>query len=294
MTLSPRVLIPLLVLGTGCATTLSTHQTAVPIAPGHVEATLATGFYVPVGATASAIAQGHEQVTEILVAAATGQEYQVSPDQQQRLLTAGIALAVMPPSPSQELNVRTGILSNWDAGLRYSINAVRLDTKYRLYHWDEGEQMAEPYRRNFDVAVGLAASKYLFSNPVLDVLQFVELGDFNRWDLEVPVYVSYDWGYIWKVYGAAKYVLSRTEFDSTLVNTAAQAGNVTGLDLTLPNSVTTQFFGVTAGVMVGYRWAHLALELTGGYTHCRPYVLGQRRDLGGLTLYPSVGVVVRI
>src|SRR5690349_8750367 len=105
----------------GCATTLSSHQTAIPVSPGHVEVSLATGFYAPVGATLGAVDEGIAQAVEIAQAAASGEQYEVTPEAQQRLITAGLALAVMPPSPSQEISIRTGLLDNWDAGLRYSV-----------------------------------------------------------------------------------------------------------------------------------------------------------------------------
>ena len=281
-------------VGSGCATTLSSHQTARPVEPGHVEFNVATGFYAPVGAAVYAVAQGVEAATDITQDAASGEDVEVSPELQQRLLTAGIALAVMPPSPVQEITLRTGILQNWDVGLRYSVNALRLDTKYRVYQWDQGPEVPEEFRQRADISLGLAGSRYLFSNLLFDALDFVQMNDFSRWDLEVPVYLSYEWGYIWRVYASPKYHYSRTSFDATLVNTSAQAGNISGLDLSLPSEVSVHFFGATVGAMVGYRYVWVALELTGGYTHCRPFVFGQRRDLGGATFYPSIGVVVRI
>ena len=45
----------------------------------------------------------------------------------------------------------------------------------------------------------------------------------------------------------------------------------------LPAQVDSHFFGATVGVAVGYKYVHLYAELTGGYTHCRPSVFGQKR-----------------
>ena len=39
---------------------------------------------------------------------------------------------------------------------------------------------------SYDFAIGFAGSKYFFSNPVITVLEYVQLGDFSRWDVEVP------------------------------------------------------------------------------------------------------------
>lgn len=277
-------------LSTGCATTLSTHQLAKTVDPGHVEATIGMGGYIPAGSSLSAVDQARVVAQGLIDAAANHTTYAVSEAEREKLITAGLALFILPPSPSQELSVRTGILESWDAGLRYSVNAVRADTKYRLVHRDNGPDVVPEGKNSFDVAVGLGVSKYLFSNPVIDVLDFVQLGDFSRWDVEVPVYLSWEWGYVFRAYLAPKYVFSYTELDENLVTTSDLAAYVTGLDLSLQESIAMHFFGASAGLMVGYRWAWVSLELTGGYTYARPVVLGQRRDIGGLTLYPSVAL----
>jgi len=276
----------------GCASTLTTHQLAKAIKPGHAQVNLGAGAYVPVGTIGSLVGEGVRQVEAFQASVQSGTPYQVTPEDQQRLLTAAIALAVLPPSLSQELTVRTGILQNWDAGLRYSINAVRLDSKYQLVHQGDDDELA-PGHRSFDVSVGLGVSRYLFDSPAFDVLDYVQMGDFSRWDLEVPVYVSWEWGEWARAYLAPKYVWSRTELDANLVNTSATASLLLGLDVSAPETVDTHFFGTSAGVMLGYKYAFLVLEMTGGYTLCRPYVLGQRRDLGGLTLYPSAALDFR-
>src|SRR5512140_2117350 len=277
-------------LSTGCATTLSTHQLAKTIDPGHVEATIGMGGYIPAGAGTLASAEGIKQAQALLDAAKNNPAYTVSDADREKLITAGLALFILPPSPSQEISLRTGILKSWDAGLRYSVNAVRLDTKYQLVHQDNGPDVVPEGKNSFDVAVGLGVSKYLFSNPIIDVLDMVQLGDFSRWDVEVPVYLSWEWGYIFRAYLAPKYVLSYTEMDENLVTTSELASTVSGLDLSLQEKVPMHFFGASVGLMAGYRWAWVSLELTGGYTYARPFVLGQARDIGGLTLYPSIAL----
>lgn len=277
----------------GCATTLSNHQTAKPVAPGHVQIGGGAGLYVPLGSVGSAIGAGITQARKAADAAANHQQYTVSQADQQDLLTAGIALAVLPPSTAFEVSIRTGLFENMDVGLRYSVNAVRLDTKFRFFHMDDGPDVPPDSQRSFDVALGLGGSRYLFNNPVIDALEYVQLGDFSRWDLEVPLTVSYEIGEIARFYGGLRYLYSRTSMDEKLVNTSEQASNITGLDLTLPEVVHMHFIGATAGVMVGYKYVFLILELTGGYTICNPIIFGEHRNLGGVTLYPSAGLALR-
>lgn len=270
---------------TGCATTLSTLQTARPVDRGHVQATVGTGYYIPVGkvfellGTAVPIAQRGAE------AARKGEPFAFSEDEQQTLLTTGVALAVMPPSSGFEVSLRAGVVDNLDLGLRYSSNALRLDAKYRLAHKIDEE-------KRWDIAIGAGVSKYLFKSPIFDVLEFVQVKDFSRWDVEVPVYFSAELGEVLMLYGAPKYVYSRTHLDQTLVR-VSDSGTIGGQEVDLPSLVHTHFAGATAGLALGFRHVHLMLELTGGYTMCSPQLFGEVRRLGGLTLYPAGGLSLR-
>ncbi len=300
-----RLLVAAAFVLSGCSTTLSTLQTARPVQKGHVQISAGYGGYANLGPIGIIVEQAIKQTTVIREAIEKNEQYHVSEEDQQQLLTAGIGLAVMPPSTQFELAVRTGVVKDVDVGLRYSVNALRLDGKYRLLHRGDPEEPApapavgispphEGQKHSFDVAIGLGVSRYLFKSPVVDVLEFVQLGDFTRWDFEVPLYLSAELGEVLELYGAPKWVYSRTTLDAKLVDYSQQASNVTGLDLSLPSKVDTHFFGATAGLGVGYKYAHLLLELTAGYTVCQPEVLGRRRSLNGVTLYPAIGLLVRL
>lgn len=291
------VLFAAVALFPGCATTLSSFQTGDVTDFKQAQVIGGAGLYLPLGPVGTIVKQGIEQADAIKKANDSGEPYALTEEDQQELLTAGVALAVMPPSfsPNYEIGVRTGIWDQkMDLGLRYSVNAIRLDTKYQILHQGDGINI-EPHKRNsFDLAVGAGVSKYLFDNPVLDVLDYVKLADFDRWDFEGAVYASLDRGNIIKVYGGAKYVFSYTTIDANLVNYSLHASNVSGWDVSLPSKVPMHFIGGTGGVMAGYRWVHVALEMTGGYTICNPVLFGQRRQLGGPTFYPAVGIIVTV
>jgi hypothetical protein len=277
-----------------CATVLSSMQTAVPVEPGHVQVEGAYGFNVPLGPTVLAVTEAGKQTKAAIDAASSHQQYMLTEDDKQQLLTAGIALAAMPPGPSYELMVRTGILRDWDAGLKYSTNgALKLDTKFRLLHVQRlGDySLMAP---SFDFALGVGGGRTFLQSPIISALEYVSMGNFNRYDLEVPIYASVSWGDIVRLWVVPKYVYNRTTFDENLVSTSQGASTVVGTDVSLPEIVNTHFVGASVGVGAGYRWVHVMLELTAGYTWCRPYLLGQWRDLGGVTLYPAIGLEVKI
>jgi hypothetical protein len=180
-------------------------------------------------------------------------------------------------------------------GLRLSSTSLRFDGKVRLAHGGTPEDSSLPdyQRKSYDLALGVAYSRHLFKSPVLDALEIVKIDEFSRWDLEVPVYLSMDLGDIFKLYAAPKYIYSRTSLDSRLVDVSQEGQDVSGFDLSLPAEVSSHFYGASVGFALGFRYVHLFAELTGGYTDCRPVVFGQRRDLGGVTLYPSIGIAFK-
>ena len=58
----------------------------------------------------------------------------------------------------------------------------------------------------------------------------------------------------------------------------------------VPSSVDSHFVGATVGLSLGYRYVHLFAELTAGNTWSKAQVFGAERDLGGVTLYPAIGI----
>jgi hypothetical protein len=284
----------LAVASSGCATTLSTLQTAEVIDVGQVQVTGGAGVYAPLGPVVTLVDQGIQQVKTLDEARRSGQPYTLSEQAQQELLTAAIALAVMPPSPGWEVSIRTGVWpERIDVGLRYSLSALRLDAKYQLLHRGQADQPPGAGRRPFDLAIGFGVSRYIFDNPVLELLDYVQLGEFSRWDLEVPLLASIPAGDVLQLYGGLRYVFSASSLDAKLTGYALQASNASGMDLSLPSTVHTHYAGAAAGVEVGYRWVHAMAELNAGYTVCNPILFGRRRRLGGLTVYPAVGISLK-
>ena len=287
-------LLSLVLLASGCATTLSTMQTAVPLERGQVQVSAGLGAYAPLGTILDTAQIGKDQAERILDVVANGEDYTLTQEDQRRLLGAGISLAVAPPGVNYELMARTGLLKNLDGGVRYSSTQLRADLKYRFLHRaDESLDLHEVERTSKDLAIGLAVSRQIFSGPLVDALKFVQMDDFSRWDIEVPLYASIDVGDVFKLYAAPKYVYSSTTIDQRLVDAEEEAGRIVNLPGVVPSRVNGHFWGSTFGVAVGYRYVHLFAEFTGGYTSAKAEVLGEERDLGGVTLYPAIGLAFK-
>lgn len=281
------------VVTAGCASTLSSFQTGKPTPRGRVQVHTGVGLYAPVGQVINAIGLGLEEERKIREAVASGEPYEIDEARASNLISAGVSLATFPPAPSYEIALRTGLLeTDMDLGFRYSVNAMRLDTKYRFFHRVGGVVEDPMQRTSVDVSIGAAVGRHLFKGPAFEALSFVEMDDFSRTDLEIPLYASFEVGPILKLYAVPKYVFSRTSFDGNLVAASKDVTFRTGLDVTLPSRVDAHFFGATTGIAVGYKYVHLMLELTSGYTSATPVLFGQKRQLGGVTLYPALALAV--
>lgn len=301
-----RLLLTVALLGSvGCASNLSQLQMARPVEPGHFQVTTGAGVYVPAGQMANVVDEAKDRLDDLRRTATDGEPLELSEEDRQRLLTLGLALAVFPPSPGYEISVRTGIVKDVDVGLRYSVSALRLDAKYRFFHRGNlgEEEEAELVRHigmepsgsngSFDVALGLGVTKTFFDNPVFELLGYLKLNEFSRWDIEVPLYVSWEPNRVFKLYGGAKYQFGRVNMDGRLVRLSQSEGGPYSGQFNLPSRADLHFIGGTAGIGLGYRWVHLLLELTAGHASAKVPVFRQTRELGGLTLYPAAGLQLR-
>jgi hypothetical protein len=190
----------LLALATGCASNLSTLQTAKPLARGQFQVSLGAGAFVPTGQLVDLVNLSIDQGKEFKEKVENDEPVHLTEEDQRRLLSAGIALAVAPPGLVNEVAIRAGLADDLDVGLRYSGISWRLDTKFRFFHSGDGANVPENKRKSVDMAIGLAGSRHSFKSPVFDVLEIVQINDFSRWDLEVPLYISTDFGDILRLY----------------------------------------------------------------------------------------------
>lgn len=283
----------------GCTTNLSSLQTARTLYPGQVRSHWAAGVYVPAGQIADAASAGVDLAAEGVTAAVKQNQFVVKEETKQQLFTSGIALAVMPPSAIYETGVRVGLVDNLDVGLRYSVNSLRLDVKWRPFHWGDPDSRASPAERSRDLAIGFGVSKYIFTSPLVEALDYVKLGDFDRWDFEFPIYASIDFNKWVGLYLNPKYIYSHTQLDEELVTISEVAnevidgqccGEVVTLDTRLPAQVDMHFWGATVGIKAGHPKVYGFLELTVGYARADTFLLGEKRNLGGVMVQPNIGL----
>lgn len=273
----------------GCATHLSTLQTAETLEPGHVRILAGGGAAVPAAelADATRMADSYKAQLDQLQ-----QGVGEVPDEaaQREIIGAAASLAVFPPEPVAEASVRLGLLPSLDAGLTWSSSAWRADAKWRLT--PKGSAVgfallagAEVY--TFDVSLFSLTDHLVEVTPLF---QYVRFENPQRYDAEATAILSFDLFDIVQLYGAGKYRAGMYHLP-VVMTVPTQDGTLTVRE-TLDGVM--HYYGGLVGASVGLPFLKVFAEVNLGYTQSAPTVLGVRQELGGLTVYPAAGVALSL
>jgi hypothetical protein len=269
----------------GCASTLSTLQTAETTPVRHLELKAGIGAFAPLGAVPH-LAKALDIEKASLQHLATSGSHPVPPvEQRDALLDAALSVLLQTPGPVWEIGARFGLTSFWDVGARLSSNDWALDSKVRLFKRPLGKELTH------SAALDLRYAHVDISNPLVTALDFVNMGGFSRFDVEATGLYTINARDQVRLYGGPKAVYTRFEFDERAFKFGNAATDFAGLP-PLAGSLhdTMWFFGGVGGLAATYKRATVYTELNAGYTRLRPELFGKKRNLGGLTLYPAVGV----
>ncbi len=129
--------------------------------------------------------------------------------------------------------------------------------------------------------------------PVGSVLGLVELEDFTRWQIDLPIQIGTA-GTWYRVWGGPR--LMFTTFDTALVLDLPAFTGYPGERELASFSGTGVYVGGQAGVALGYQHVFFGFELTMAeiFSSGELTVLGQRAvalDLDSFIVYPSVGLM---
>lgn len=264
------------VLVAGCAPALSSMTPAHVAERGHVQAELGVDVSIPTGGIDEAIDTGKRLATR-------ASDQPLTEDEQAELFRAGAALALNPPSVVPHLGVAYGLIDNLEVGGRLSTGAWRLGARY---------QFLNVRAHGFDLSAGLGGGKYAFEFPVSDVIDVLELEDFERWQLDASLLAGHH-GDFHRVWIGPR--LASTWYSTRMVY---RQPDIPGF----PPSQTLASFdghglyiGGQVGAAAGYRWVFLAFELTIAHfaNSADLAAFGNSRDvdIDGWIVYPAFGLL---
>lgn len=284
-----------LVLATlsGCGTTLSTLQTAEPMKPGRFQAHGAMNVNIP----ASRVYDAVDTAIDVSSNYVSDTSYRPTEADQRKILGAAIGLGLSAPGVNPDVGLRVGVVRNMDVGLRWSGLALHGDVKYRLFHAKDltrepGEEPPKgidklangPKDPGFSGSISVGVSKALYSGLVFDVLDYLQIGDYDRWNVEVPMIFGSRIGSFGHYWFGPKYVYSHYILDLSLQNVGV-----------VPDaSGSIHHVGGFGGAAFGYKFIYAFAELTAMYMFAKPEILGQKVDLGGVVVVPSFGIMARL
>jgi hypothetical protein len=260
----------LLVLVGGCSTALSTMQPADTLPKGGVHVSGGMDIDIPVTRAIEVISTAKDLGEKY----SDNANYMPTEEEKQDAFTAALGLALSQPGVQHDLMLRYGVVTDFDAGFRWTTSGVHLDGKFQFLH-----QATE----DWDGAISVGFGYHLFDGLLFDVLEYLQIDDFSRYDIAVPVIFGrriQEWGRFWT---GVKYDIAFVHIDAKLEN----------VDETLTVDDKVHYFGGFAGFGVGYKWVHLFAELTVMNMWSKPTVLGRERDIGGIIVVPSFGLMGR-
>lgn len=307
----------LLALLGGCATNLSTLQTADTVSTPGVRVGGGMGMYVPAGSmmremdprtcVSSLQDEGEDGAVnclsdehiELIRAIQEGEEDQLDPDDPEdqekirEMFRNAVGLALFPPAPMAELSVRAGLAPNADAGLRLTPLSARGDVKWRFLGGEEESvvSLAVLGGAEYYIYEWFFADTQAFLEEEYELFTHVVLNDPQRVDFEVALIGSGEILGIIHPYGSLKYraggfrIPLELHIDHPDAEPVVVEDTITGL---------VHYAGGTAGVALGWRFLRVFAEVSALMAVSTATVLDDEVDLGGPTIYPALGLAIEL
>jgi hypothetical protein len=265
----------LMSLAAGCATSLSSFQPAHVLPKGHVgfeagfDASLPTGAITRTIDTAKALSRAN----------------MLSEDDKRTIFAAGFNLALSPPSVVEHVGLTYAPAQSWEVGLRYAGHAWRIGARRQLLVQAEDGS-------GWDLTIGLGLQRFSFALPIDEIIPIVELNDFERWNIDVPLVIGRR-GDFYRLWGGPRLVFSRYDAELAL-QPPGSAGTVASQDLA---SVAGQgtYIGLQGGAAFGYKRLFLGAELTVvrflGSARMQAFGTGADIDTNTWVIYPGLAIM---
>jgi hypothetical protein len=205
-------------------------------------------------------------------------------EEQQRILLRGAASTLLnPPSMSSHLGVAVGVYRNVEVGGRLFTGGWRLGGRYQFLNQET---------HSVDLSAGLGVSRYSFSWKIPAIPELVEVDDYSRWMVDIPVLVGTH-GNWYRWWAGPKFLLGTFDAGVTLTNPFDDQKYGFTMD------GTSWYLGGQAGAALGYKWIFVAAELTVMHTessanftaHTGTASANYEPKVSGTIWYPGIGLM---
>ncbi|HVK70617.1 MAG TPA: hypothetical protein VM694_39455 [Polyangium sp.] len=233
------------ILAVGCAPALSSMQPAHVAPKGHVQAELGMDVSVPTGPIADVI-----DVATVLVDAADDRDLtQAEVDQ---IYNAAGGLFLNPPSVTPHIGVGYTAVDNLEISLRFATSSIRLGGRYQFLNKE---------RHGIDATAGLGLGYYVLPLPLGDTLQIIELEDFTRFQVDIPIAFGTH-GSWYRLWGGPRFMYTHFGTALKLAIPEVVSKAVAGRTELASFGGNAFYVGAQGGVAVGYKHVFFGFELT--------------------------------
>jgi hypothetical protein len=195
------------------------------------------------------------------------------------ILEGGANLAANPPTLIPHVGVGYGAFERWELGVRLAATGWRLGVRRQLLAQTEN---------GFDLSLGLGLGRSAFAPPIHSVLETVEVEDFSRWTVDLPLTAGAhaSW-YRWWAGPRLLYSHMSTSLTVTIpAENVKVAGSISGDAL---------YVGGFAGAAFGYNSVFVGPELTLvqliGNAKVTALDMTVDTDLDSFVIYPAFAVM---
>jgi hypothetical protein len=206
------------------------------------------------------------------------QSGELTGDEQTQVIGAGAALLLNPPAVLSHFGLTYVPVGRLELGVRYTTGAWRGGLRWQFLEQD---------RSGIDVSAGVGVQRFVHQFPVGDVVEILEVNDFKRWSVDVPVLAgqSGSW-YRWWAGPRFIYSTFSASLKLTVPNQTPVTASVDGSGVHV---------GGLGGVALGYRWIFIGFELSVtkliSTAHMQLNSGTQDKDLGSLVIVPGVALM---
>jgi hypothetical protein len=238
---------------------------------GHVQAEFGMDVAIPTGSIKKAV-----DAAEALEAVA--EDRMLSNAEKLALLEGGANLATNPPAVIPHVGAAYAPFQHWEIGLRFAASGWRVGLR---------RQILEQERSGVDLSVGVGVGRAAFEPPIDGILYTIEIDDFVRWSVDLPIAVGQhaDW-YRWWAGPRLVYTSSSQGMRLLLPDEPVEVASI---------SAKGFYVGAQAGAVFGYRWLFIGPELTlvHLFAEAELEALDQKAtaDLDGLVVYPGLAIL---
>lgn len=262
----------------GCASPMSTLQTARTTPKGSVDAYIGMGANVSTSLIGSLSDLGKDASDKAKGQIDQGQTPNLTQEDRENIIGAAISYGLFGPAPVAEFGLRYGLLDRWDVGAAYTSAGFKLETKFMFLSQRED---------GLDLSLGVAGQRQTYEPPVPGFLKdLFQLEDIKRTNIAFHLLAGQHFGRGAFVYGGPKVVYTNLEL-----------GFIEQISDATENSIVVDDSFIMAGGVVGgglgWKYVFFMLELNALYYNYESTILETPVAVSGIDFYPAVALRVQ-